>query len=447
MKEQKDFMVKSIEDIMATEQEEISFSTHKSAHKLDNDSWQKVGLMLVTSFNCVYILGYSNLILVPLGLVWGIIGMVVLGAFSLYANLLLANLYIIDGQRFIRYRDLVGHVFGKKMYYITWALQFAHFILCNMGFLLLSGRSLKDIFLEENSKWVPLKLPEFIMISGFTYFIFAFWVPHLSALGMWYGISAFFTVLYIAISMIISIKDGKSGSKDYNITGQKEEKIFNALGAIAAIVFANNSGMLPEIQATLQRPAIKNMHKALYLQFTFGIAIYYMVTIVGYWAYGSSISDYMLGDLINGPRWAKILANSSVFLQTIVSQHIFCVPVHEALDTRFCKLDEHESSVHNLITRFILRALFFTFSTLCAAMFPFLGDFVTLVGALSLVPLTFLFPALVFLKVKWCRISTWEKSWHIFTVVLFGLLTLGSTISAIRLIIINAKTYHVFANT
>ena len=52
-----------------------------------------------------------------------------------------------------------------------------------------------------------------------------------------------------------------------------------------------------------------------------------MVTIVGYWAYGSSISDYMLGDLINGPKWAKVLANISVFLQTIVSQHVSSRPI------------------------------------------------------------------------------------------------------------------------
>ena len=44
---------------------------------------------------------------------------------------------------------------------------------------------------------------------------------------------------------------GKFGYKDYNIPGQKEENIFNALGAIAAIVFANNSGMLPEIQVKI----------------------------------------------------------------------------------------------------------------------------------------------------------------------------------------------------
>lgn len=66
---------------------------------------------------------------------------------------------------------------------------------------------IQDIFMDHN-RMVGLKLPEFIMISGVTYFIFAFSVPHLSAMGTWFGISAFLTFVYVAIAMIVSITDG-----------------------------------------------------------------------------------------------------------------------------------------------------------------------------------------------------------------------------------------------
>jgi hypothetical protein len=52
------------------------------------------------------------------------------------------------------------------------------------------------------------------------------------------------------------------------------------------------------------------------------MAIYYAVAIIGYWAYGSSVSEYLLNDL-SGPKWAKILANTTAFLQTVVSQHVY----------------------------------------------------------------------------------------------------------------------------
>lgn len=36
--------------------------------------------------------------------------------------------------------------------------------------------------------------------------------------------------------------------RDYNIPGSNNSKIFNTIGAVASLVFAYNTGMLPEIQ-------------------------------------------------------------------------------------------------------------------------------------------------------------------------------------------------------
>ncbi|KAH9313218.1 hypothetical protein KI387_028253, partial [Taxus chinensis] len=368
----------------------------KTAHRIDHDPWYQLGLLLAVSFNCGYILGFSDFIMKPLGWVLGPISMAVLAVISVYANWLLAKLHIIDGRRFIRYRDLMGYAFGRKMYYVTWTLQFLTFILGNMGFLVLSGRALKEIYMEyDNSSTMTLQ--EFIIISGVLYFVFAFLVPNLSAMKIWCGISTFLTFIYILILMKISISDGMSNSKDYKLHGTRQQKIFNGFNGIAAIIFASNSGMVPELQATLRQPAVKNMHKALYFQFTIGLTVYYTVTIIGYWAYGSSVSDYLLDEL-SGPKWAKILANVAVYLQVIVSQHMFCSPVHEALDTRFSRINEKDFSLHNMLSRFILRFSLFTVNTFVAAMLPFLGDFVNLMGSLSLIPLTFIFPSLIFLK-------------------------------------------------
>lgn len=77
------------------------------------DSWQQVGLMLVTGFNCGWIFSFSNLIMVPLGWTWGIILLFVIGLYTAYANWLLAAFHFIDGRRFIRYRDLMGFVYGQ----------------------------------------------------------------------------------------------------------------------------------------------------------------------------------------------------------------------------------------------------------------------------------------------------------------------------------------------
>jgi hypothetical protein len=83
------------------------------------DSWQQVGLLLVTGFNCAYVLSLSNLMLVPLGWWWGAACLLFIGAAAWYANWLLAGLHLVDGHRFIRYRDLMGYVFGTYAFSIA----------------------------------------------------------------------------------------------------------------------------------------------------------------------------------------------------------------------------------------------------------------------------------------------------------------------------------------
>lgn len=74
-------------------------------------------------------------------------------------------------------------------------------------------------------------------------------------------------------------------------------------------------------QATILPPVVKNMEKALWFQFTIGILPMYAVTFIGYWAYGSSTSSYLLNSA-NGPVWVKTLANVAAFFQTVVSLHV-----------------------------------------------------------------------------------------------------------------------------
>jgi len=78
---------------------------------------------------------------------------------------------------------------------------------------------------------------------------------------------------------------------------------------------------------------------------------------------------------------------------------LFVVPIHEALDTRFLEIGKGMHSGENLKRLFLLRMCFYTGNTFIAAAFPFMGDFVNLLGSFSLVPLTFMFPSMIFLKV------------------------------------------------
>ncbi|XP_028551135.1 probable proline transporter 2, partial [Dendrobium catenatum] len=289
------------------------------------DPWYQVGFILTTGINSSYVLGYSGSIMVPLGWIGGVVGLLLAAAISLYANILLARLHEVGGKRQIRYRDLAGHIYGRKTYCLTWALQYIHLFMINTGYIILAGQGLKAIYVLYRDD-DALKLPYCVAIAGFVCALFAFGIPHLSALRIWLGFSTFFSLVFIVIASVLSLKDGlNSPARDYSIPTSHWNKVFSTIGAIANLVFVYNTGMLPEIQATVKEPAIKNMEKALWFQFTIGGLPLYAVTFLGYWAYGSSTSTYLLQN-VRGPVWVKTVANTASFLQTVITLHVSSFP-------------------------------------------------------------------------------------------------------------------------
>ncbi|KAG6478253.1 hypothetical protein ZIOFF_061688 [Zingiber officinale] len=50
------------------------------------------------------------------GWAWGLTCLVVIAVFAYFANWLLSGLQVIDRQRYVRYRDLMGFTFGKLLF-------------------------------------------------------------------------------------------------------------------------------------------------------------------------------------------------------------------------------------------------------------------------------------------------------------------------------------------
>ncbi|KAI5574862.1 hypothetical protein POPTR_010G194600v4 [Populus trichocarpa] len=382
--------------------------------------------------------------MVPLGWIPGVVGLIIATAISLYANSLIAELHEFGGRRHIRYRDLAGFIYGRKAYSLTWGLQYVNLFMINTGYIILAGSALKAVYVLFSDDHV-MKLPYFIAISGFVCALFAMSIPHLSALRLWLGVSTVFSLIYIVVAFVLSVKDGiEAPARDYSIPGTTRSKIFTTIGASANLVFAFNTGMLPEIQATIKQPVVSNMMKSLYFQFSAGVLPMYAVTFIGYWAYGSSTSSYLLSS-VNGPVWVKALANISAFLQTVIALHIFASPMYEYLDTKYGIIGS-PFSIRNLSFRVGVRGGYLTINTLVAALLPFLGDFMSLTGAISTFPLTFILANHMYLKAKKNKLTSLQKLWHWFNVYFFGLMSIAAAVSALRLIAVDSKTYHVFAD-
>ncbi|XP_054788780.1 proline transporter 1-like isoform X2 [Prosopis cineraria] len=387
----------------------VDVESPDTAHQISTDSWFQVGFVLTTGINSAYVLGYSGTVMVPLGWIPGVVGLILATAISLYANALVARLHEYGGKRHIRYRDLAGFIYGRTAYSLTWGLQYANLFMINTGYIILAGSALKAfyvLFRDDHG----MKLPYFIAIAGFVCAMFAVCIPHLSALGIWLGFSMVFSLIYIAIATWLSLRDG----------------------------------MLPEIQATIRQPVVKNMMWALYFQFTVGVLPLYLVTFAGYWAYGSSTHSYLLNN-VNGPVWMKAAANVAAFLQSVIALHIFASPMYEYVDTR-CGITGSALAIKNLSFRVLVRGGYLAFNTFVSALLPFLGDFMSLTGAISTFPLAFILANHMYLVAMKHKLTSSQKLWHWLNVWFFGLLSVAATVAALRLIAVDSKTYHVFAD-
>ncbi|XVF83842.1 hypothetical protein PTKIN_Ptkin16aG0525700 [Pterospermum kingtungense] len=416
----------------------------ETAHQIGSDSWFQAGFVLTTGVNSVFVLGYSGTIMVPLGWIGGVVGLLLATLVSLYANMLLAKLHEVGGRKHIRYRDLAAEIYGRKAYSLTWGLQYVNLFMINIGYLILGGSALKAcyvLFKEDHA----ITLPYFIAMAGFVCALFAIATPHLSSLRVWLGCSTVLTLIYIIVASVLAAKDGiNSPPRDYSIPGKPSSRIFTTIGASANLVFAFNTGMLPEIQATVREPAVKNTLKALYFQFTVGVVPMYVVVFIGYWAYGASTATYLLNS-VSGPVWVKAAANISAFLQSVIALHIFASPSYEYMDTKF-GIRGSAIKCKNLSFRIAARGGYLAVSTLVSALLPFLGDFETLTGALSTFPLTFILANHMYLMANKHKLSSLQKSWHWLNIVFFSLMSVAAAISALRLIAVDSKEYHVFAD-
>ncbi|XP_051143546.1 proline transporter 1-like [Andrographis paniculata] len=382
--------------------------------------------------------------MVPLGWLGGIAALLLATLASFHANELLAKLHEHGGRRNIRYRDLAAVVYGERAYCITWAMQYVNLFMINVGYIIIAGHSLKAVYILFRDDHI-MKLPHFIAIAALSCGLFAISIPHLSALRVWLGFSTFFSMVYIIVGCALSLKDGmETPPRNYKVPETNVSRVFTTIGAIANAVFSFNTGMLPEIQATVRQPAIKNMMKGLYFQFTVGVVPMYALIFAGYWAYGATTSEYMLHN-VHGPIWIQAAANISSFLQTVIALHIFASPMYEFLDTKY-NIKGSSLKARNLSFRTGVRGAYVGLVSLVAAMLPFLGDFMTLTGALSTYPLTFILAHHMYLVAKRNKLSLAQKGWHWLNIAFFCSLAVAAAVSAVRLIVADSETYHLFAD-
>ena len=125
---------------------------------------------------------------------------------------------------------------------------------------------------------------------------------------------------------------------------------------------------------------------------------------------------------------------------------VYLQPTNEVLEGFFANPKKDPFSLRNTIPRLIFRSLTVVIGTTMAAMLPFFGDIMALFGAVGCIPLDFILP-MIFYNVSFKPSKKSLVFWINTTIaVVSSALAAVGAVSSVRQMVLDTKTYHLFAN-
>jgi amino acid permease len=125
---------------------------------------------------------------------------------------------------------------------------------------------------------------------------------------------------------------------------------------------------------------------------------------------------------------------------------VYLQPTNEVFEKLFADPKMDQFSIRNIVPRLIFRSMSVIIGTTFAAMLPFFGDIMALLGAFGCIPLDFIFP-MVFYNVTFKPSKRGLVFWgNTLIAVASSVLSMVGAVASVRQIVLDAKTYRLFAN-
>ncbi|XP_023551546.1 GABA transporter 1-like [Cucurbita pepo subsp. pepo] len=416
-------------------------------------SWLHCGYHLTTSIVAPALLSLPFALSV-LGWVGGIISLLACGFLTFYSYNLLSIVlehHAMRGTRLLRFRDMATFILGPKWgTYFVGPIQFGVCYGAVVSGIVLGGQNLKYIYVVSNPEGT-MKLYQFIIIFGALILLLA-QVPSFHSLRHINLLSLVLSLAYSACVTAASLHLGYSKNtpaRNYSLEGSEVSQLFNAFNGISIIATTYACGILPEIQATLAAPVKGKMFKGLCLCYTVIAVTFFSVAISGYWAFGNEaegtiLTNFMGHNLLHS--WFLVMTNAFCLLQISAVTSVYLQPTNEAFEKKFADPTKSQFSIRNMAPRLISRSLSVIIATIFAAMLPFFGDLMALIGALGFVPLDFIMP-MFFYNVTFKPSKGGYIFWiNTLIVGVSSVLVVVGGVASIRQIVLDAQAYRLFAN-
>ncbi|GJM93873.1 hypothetical protein PR202_ga10465 [Eleusine coracana subsp. coracana] len=206
------------------------------------------------------------------------------------------------------------------------------------------------------------------------------------------------------------------------------------------------------VQATLAPPAAGKMMKALVLCYSVIVFTFFLSSITGYWAFGSHVQSNVLKSLMPdsgpalAPTWLLGIAVLFVLLQLLAIGLVYSQVAYEIMEKNSADVQQGRFSRRNLIPRLVFRTLYLAFCAFIAAMLPFFGDIVGVVGAVGFIPLDFVLPVLLYNMAL--APPRWSLVFIVNTTVMVLFVGVGGigAFASIRKLVLDASEFKLFSN-
>ena len=206
------------------------------------------------------------------------------------------------------------------------------------------------------------------------------------------------------------------------------------------------------MQATLAPPAAGKMMKALVLCYSVIGFTFYLPSITGYWAFGSQVQSNVLKSLmpdsgpVLAPTWLLGMAVLFVLLQLLAIGLVYSQVAYEIMEKNSADVTRGKFSRRNVVPRLLLRTLYLAFCAFMAAMLPFFGDIVGVVGAVGFIPLDFVLPVIMYnIALAPPRRSLMYIANTAIMVLFVGVGAIGA-FASIRKLVLDAGHFKLFSN-
>ncbi|TVT97175.1 hypothetical protein EJB05_57547, partial [Eragrostis curvula] len=394
------------------------------------------------------------------GMGWGpgLAALTAIAAVTFYAYFLVSR--VLDhceaqGRRHIRFRELAADVLGSGwIFYLVVTVQTAINAGVTTGSILIAGNCLQIMYASLVPDG-PLKLYHFIIIVAV---VLAF-LSQLPSFHSLRHINLGSLILSFAYTILVSVACIRAGVasdapvKDYSLSSSKSEKTFDAFLSISILAAVFGNGILPEIQATLAPPAAGKMMKALVLCYAVVFFTFYFPAITGYWAFGNQVQSNVLQSLMPdsgpslAPTWLLGLVVVLVLLQLLAIALVYSQVAYEIMEKNSADAAHGRFSKRNLVPRVALRTAYVAACAFVAAMLPFFGDIVGVVGAVGFIPLDFVLPVVMYnMALAPPRRSLVYLANVAIMVVFTGVGVIGA-VASVRKLVLDAGKFKLFSDT